>query len=59
MTYAKSIQNPKSETQFKKEIRIDMKKLLDIALKEADNYRYVDKATGMKKLIDVDSGNPK
>ena len=55
MAYAKSIQNPKSETQFKKEIRIDMKKLLDIALKEADNYRTVDKATGMN----INSGNPK
>jgi len=47
MVYAKSMKNPQSETKFKKALRIHMKKLLDIALKESDNYRKVDEAIGI------------
>lgn len=40
---AKLIKSPISEIQFKKAIRIQMKRLTDVAVKEADNYHSIDK----------------
>lgn len=40
---AKSVKYPLTEIQFKKTIRIKMKKLTDVAVKEAENYKTIDK----------------